>query len=108
AEPCAVLILRDRDSNAGTAATLISDVATIVARANETLAEFQRMRAWFVWPEEDFPRTSTGKPRSNVIRDAVADGMKGAAGEGSAAFAASPLSELLTRVTGRSAPKLAA
>ena len=40
-------------------------------RANETLAEYQRMRNWFVWPDEDFPRTSTQKPRSNVIRQVV-------------------------------------
>ena len=76
AEPCAVLILRESapDANALVA-------KAVVARANETLAEYQRMRAWFVWPEEDFPRTSTGKPRSNIIRDAVDASMKGAAGE---------------------------
>ncbi|MGH9530632.1 MAG: AMP-binding protein [Terriglobales bacterium] len=61
AEPCAVLILRDR--------TL--DAVAIVNRANESLAEYQRMRRWYVWPDEDFPRTATQKPRKNVIRDAV-------------------------------------
>ncbi|MBZ5667692.1 MAG: AMP-binding protein, partial [Acidobacteriia bacterium] len=69
AEPCAVLILRDREAQAG------ADVNTIVARANETLAEYQRMHAWFLWPEEDFPRSSTQKPRRNVIRDAVEAGL---------------------------------
>ena len=97
AEPCAVLILREPSS----------DAKDIVARANETLAEYQRMRTWFVWAEEDFPRTSTGKPRRNVIRDAVALALKESASGGSAASAASPLSELLTRVTGRTPPKLA-
>ena len=103
AEPCAVLILREPDSDANAIVA-----KAIVARANETLAEYQRMRAWFVWPEEDFPRTSTGKPRGNIIRDAVAASMKGAAGDAGSASAVSPLSELLTRVTGRSAPKLGA
>jgi len=93
AEPCAVLILRDRNSDAQTA-----DVKTIMQRANETLAEYQRMRAWFVWPDEDFPRSSTQKPRRNVIRDAVEAGLRGQA----LANAASPLSELLTQITGRS------
>src|SRR4029077_12367552 len=93
AEPCAVLILRDRNSDRQTA-----DVKTIMQRANETLAEYQRMRAWFVWPEEDFPRSSTQKPRRNVIRDAVEAGLRGQA----LANAASPLSELLTQITGRS------
>ncbi len=97
AEPCAVLILSDPRA----------DVKTTVARANDQLAEYQRMRSWFVWPEEDFPRTSTGKPRRNVIHDAVKASKSGRAGEGGRDFAASPLSELLTRVTGRAAPKLA-
>src|SRR5437868_14404047 len=48
AEACAVLILRDRDL----------DPAPIVKRANERLAEYQRINSWFVWPEKDFPRTS--------------------------------------------------
>jgi long-chain acyl-CoA synthetase len=92
AEPCAVLILRNRSA----------DVKTIVARANETLAEYQRMRSWFVWPEEDFPRTSTGKPRRNVIRDAVEANLSGHTVTGTA----SALSELLARVTGRSPQNL--
>ncbi|HEY6303241.1 MAG TPA: AMP-binding protein [Terriglobales bacterium] len=100
AEPCAVLILRDRNAQAADEKTV--DVKTIVARANETLAEYQRMRAWFVWPDEDFPRSSTQKPRRNVIRDAVEAGLRGE----SAANAASPLAELLTRITGRSFPNM--
>src|SRR5882672_8945874 len=73
-------------------------------RANETLAEYQRMRSWFVWPEEDFPRTSTGKPRRNVIRDAVEASLAGQAVAGTA----SVLSELVARVTGRPSQTLAA
>ncbi len=94
AEPCAVLILRDHSA----------DPAPIVARVNEGLAEYQRMRTWFVWPEEDFPRTSTQKPRRNVIRDAVAASLKGHSVES----AASPLSELLAKITGRSLQNLSA
>jgi long-chain acyl-CoA synthetase len=96
AEPCAVLILRDRNPDSS------ADVPTIVQRANGTLAEYQRMRTWFVWPEEDFPRSSTQKPRRNVIRDAVEAGLRGQ----SPANSASPLSELLTRITGRSLPNM--
>jgi long-chain acyl-CoA synthetase len=108
AEPCAVLILRDGDSNAQAGVGEVAngkavdkktvDVKTIMQCANETLAEYQRMRAWFVWPEQDFPRSSTQKLRRNVIRDAVEAGLRGQA----PANAASPLSELLTRITGRS------
>jgi len=94
AEPCAVLILRDRDA----------DPQPVVARANQGLAEYQRMRAWLVWPEEDFPRTSTQKPRRNVIRDAVEASLQGQ----SVASAASPLSELLARIAGRAPQSLTA
>jgi long-chain acyl-CoA synthetase len=63
AEPCAVLLLEDPSSAA---------VSTIVAQANATLAEYQRIREWLAWPEPDFPRTPTGKPRLNVISSAIA------------------------------------
>ncbi len=94
AEPCAVLILRGSDS----------DAQAVVTRANQKLAEYQRMRTWFVWPEDDFPRTSTQKPKRNVIRDAVQAAMSGQ----TVATTASPLAELLTRVTGRPAQTLTA
>jgi long-chain acyl-CoA synthetase len=97
AEPCAVLILRDSTPDAS-AVVPTGVVQDIVQRANETLAEYQRMRTWFVWPDEDFPRSSTQKPRRNVIREAVEAGLR----EQAPANAASPLSELLTRITGRS------
>jgi long-chain acyl-CoA synthetase len=35
--------------------------------ANSSLANYQRIRRWVVWPEPDFPRTPTGKPRLSVI-----------------------------------------
>jgi len=60
AEPCAVLILRDG-----------ADANEAVESANQSLAEFQRMRMWFSWPQEDFPRTSTQKPRRNLITEFV-------------------------------------
>jgi len=93
AEACAVLIRRDETV----------DPAAAVAAANATLAEYQRMRTWFVWPEKDFPRTSTGKPRRNMIRDAM-QAQPGHSPPG----VASPLAELLARVTGRQTPSLTA
>jgi long-chain acyl-CoA synthetase len=88
AEPCAVLILREGDAE------------TIVKAANESLAEFQRMRAWVVWPEEDFPRTSTQKPRRNVMLQAVQAQL---ANQSTSQAGSSPLNELIRRVTGTSA-----
>jgi long-chain acyl-CoA synthetase len=60
AEACAVLLLNN--GNSGGAA---------VANANQSLADFQKIRRWFVWPDEDFPRTSTQKPKLEVIRRAA-------------------------------------
>ena len=66
AEPCGVLLLRDE-----TRVKQPRHAAGIVARVNESLAEYQRMRSWFLWPEADFPRTSTGKPKLAEIRASV-------------------------------------
>ncbi|HEX6505675.1 MAG TPA: AMP-binding protein [Terriglobales bacterium] len=93
AEPCAVLILRDT-----------SDPAAVVARANENLADYQRMRAWYVWPDHDFPRTSTQKPRIAVIQKLVQDRLS----SGSAGAATSPLAQMIARITGRTAGELRA
>jgi long-chain acyl-CoA synthetase len=46
-EALAVVIPRDEKS----------DVNAAIERANESLAEFQRIRHWVVWPKPDFPRT---------------------------------------------------
>ena len=91
AEPCAVLILRDS-----------TDAASIVGRANQALSEYQRIREWFVWPEPDFPRTSTQKPRRSLIRHAVQVALSQGADDGNGvAEIASPLSELVARVSPR-------
>jgi long-chain acyl-CoA synthetase len=93
AEPCAVLILREGNS----------DAEAIVKRANESLAEYQRMRVWLVWPEEDFPRTSTQKPRRNLILQVVQAQLN--TEPFGAQTSSSPLAELIRRVKGTS-PKV--
>ncbi len=90
AEPCAVLILRDSARAAG-----------VVERANQGLAEFQRMRMWVEWPQEDFPRTNTQKPRRNVIAEYAARQMLGTGKEDVAGAGESPVMELIGRITGR-------
>ena len=64
AEPLAVLLLQDGDEAAARRA---------VAAANNSLAEYQRMHRWLVWPEPDFPRTPTGKPRIAEIATRAAE-----------------------------------
>jgi long-chain acyl-CoA synthetase len=90
AEPCAVLIVRD---NART--------EEVMERANQSLAEFQRMRMWLQWPQEDFPRTNTQKPRRNLIGEFAAEQIVQAGAKDIAGV--SPVTELIERITGRSA-----
>ena len=58
----AALIPRSKDS----------DLDAAVKRANESLADFQRLRHWLRWPESDFPRTTgTGKIIKSLVAGAV-------------------------------------
>jgi len=93
AEPCAAIILRENSTHPD----------AIVQRANESLAEYQRMNNWVVWPEEDFPRTSTQKPLRSVIQQAVqAQLLQKSPNQ----TRSSPLAELIGRITGRSCAQL--
>jgi long-chain acyl-CoA synthetase len=93
AEPCAVIILRNH-----------GDVKSVVQRANESLADHQRMHIWMEWPRQDFPRTSTQKPRRNVIAEAVRASVN--SGEKPLSSDGNPLADLISRISGRSAPEL--
>jgi len=93
AEACAVLLLRD-----GAAPQ------AAVANANQTLADFQRIRRWFVWPDKDFPRTSTQKPKMDMIRqvaEAQLDGKQATATVASAVASSGSLQDLLQNVAKR-------
>ncbi len=93
AEACAVLILQNRSQ----------DPEPVVQRANESLAEFQRIRRWLAWPERDFPRTPTQKPQTRLIQEFVDSQSKpvspGGAGGGM-------LADLIIRITGRNIEKI--
>jgi len=94
AEPCAAMILREQGN---------ADAA--IARANETLADYQKFRTWMVWPEEDFPRTSTQKPRRNLIASRVSrffqqESLRAVDGTENS------LSELIAKVSGRAVSTL--
>jgi long-chain acyl-CoA synthetase len=93
AEPCAAILLR----NSG------ADAEPIVKRANASLAEYQRMNTWIVWPEKDFPRTSTQKPLRNAIQQAVQAQL---AQKPFDQMPSSPLAELIGRITGRPSSQL--
>jgi long-chain acyl-CoA synthetase len=95
AEPLAILLLRlspsqrnvipgaASDGSNGAVPTQSKKPATFDAfslpacaaidAANSSLAEYQRIRRWIVWPDPDFPRTPTGKPRLAVLASRAAE-----------------------------------
>ena len=95
AEPCGVLLLNDEKR-----VKQPRHAAGIVARVNESLAEYQRMRSWFLWPEADFPRTSTGKPKLAEIRASVEAQWGNGDGAGNWPATTGGIGELIARVKG--------
>ena len=97
-EPCAVLLF----------STLTADPKKVVEAANQSLAEYQRMRRWFVWPTEDFPRSATQKPRLGLIREAAEAYFRDQSLSVPSVLSvpSTPLGEMISRITGREIPKL--
>jgi long-chain acyl-CoA synthetase len=100
AEPCAVLLLRDR-----------AEPEAVVQAANRSLAAYQRIPMWFVWPHEDFPRTNTQKPKRSLIAEVVRNHMlqrwsPNVVQDSTQIRDRSPLTELIRRVSGRAAGAL--
>jgi len=92
AEPLAVLLLKQPADDANAA----------VDRANSQLAEYQRIRRWIVWPEADFPRTPTGKPKLAEIGSFVSEQNRARSAEQyDAAQPSDELGGILSRITGR-------
>jgi len=82
-----VVIPFERDGNAEAFAVLMmtsdreADAQAAVESANTRLAEYQRIGRWLIWPEPDFPRTATGKPRLRVIAERVGELLRSQPGE---------------------------
>src|SRR5215207_9058519 len=62
-EALAVVIPRDEGA----------DLNAAVQRANDSLAEFQRIRHWIAWPKSDFPRTPGTR---KIIKRQIAEAVK--------------------------------
>ena len=88
AEPYAVLLVSSPGANA----------ASAVERANQSLAEYQRIRHWSVWPEPDFPRTPTQKPILPRIREVIQKTSGSASGK---TPNGDSLAGLIAQITGR-------
>jgi long-chain acyl-CoA synthetase len=104
AEPCAVLLLRNEVKG--------EEAAAAIVVANATLAEYQQIRKWSIWPEPDFPRTPTGKPRLATIAARAAELLNVAPGfspapSSSAATQTDPLAKFLSSTSRTSSTSLA-
>ncbi|MCU1283916.1 MAG: AMP-dependent synthetase and ligase [Acidobacteriales bacterium] len=96
----AVVVGLSRNGNAEPCAVLIAagDASEVVRRANETLAFHQQMRHWYTWPESDFPRTATQKPKTAVIAKVVEERLRGVRAQVSSSGS---VAELVEKVSGR-------
>lgn len=68
-----------------------------IASANRDLADFQRIRLWYLWPGSDLPRTSTGKVRRKAVADWAAQQIASQA-SGETASTADPLLALIESI----------
>ena len=91
--PYAVLLMNASGSNPNAASAAVD-------RANQSLAEYQKIRRWFVWPEGDFPRTATQKPVLPRIREVM---RSIGAGESRVGLNGDSLAGLISRITGHTA-----
>jgi long-chain acyl-CoA synthetase len=89
AEPCAVLLLEDPPH---------ANQAAILENANRSLAEYQKIRHWFLWPDPDFPRTPTLKPLLPRILELVNARLDKAV---TSKDGSNPLATLIAQITGR-------
>lgn len=87
-EACAVLLLKSEATEA----------AAILKGANQTLADYQKIRRALVWPEADFPRTASQKPRLNLIQAWANTQLTGGTGD---ITGGDTLANLLAHITGK-------
>ena len=98
-----VVIGLERDGNAEPYAVLLmngpaSKPAAAIENANRSLADYQKIRHWFLWPEPDFPRTPTQKPVLPRIREVISSAKPDC---GVQAHDDASLATLVTKITGR-------
>ncbi len=88
-EPLAVLALRRK-----------ADAKALVDRVNRSLAPYQRVRRWFVWPEDDLPRTPTQKVMKRLVAEKALAGEAIGAGRGEALDVAPGIDSIVSRLGG--------
>ena len=107
-EACAVVAVEGK-LGPEPAAVLRAPAPAIASRAvvtaNAELAAHQRVHHWWLWPELDLPRTSTGKIRRNLLESwaqARLENEREAPGVASGSTDPDPLLQLIAQSTGES------
>lgn len=78
-------------------------VEDVIEKANKNLTSYQQITSWSVWPEEDFPRSTTGKVKKEEVlkwlksRESKPPLTKAKAPEGEVK---TPIIRLLAEITG--------
>lgn len=102
----ACVIGLDRGAGEEVHAVLITDGSgrgpdEIIREANDRLDPLQRITGVSVWPEPEFPKTTTLKIRKFMVKERIAAGEKGPAG-----ISTDPLVNLIARATGSRADEI--
>jgi long-chain acyl-CoA synthetase len=90
----------DRGTGEEVHAVLITDgsgrgVEEIVREANDRLDPLQQITGFSIWPDDDFPKTTTLKVRKFQVRERIRSGLPAGGGEGG-----DRLARIIARVTG--------
>ncbi|MEE8583436.1 MAG: AMP-binding protein [Acidobacteriota bacterium] len=104
-QEAAVVPLRKGGDEVVHAALLLADgqadPAALVRQANSSLEPHQRIRSWSVWPEDDFPRTSsTFKVQRRLVAERIRGKSQPDPGQ-AAAPEALTVNAILSRMTGQ-------
>ena len=86
-----------------------ADVDALVRETNRSLAGAARLRAWFVWPRGDLPRTPTGKVRRDEVMAWLKRQAPDAGGDMQASGTrdATPVEKVVAAIGGTAAPAIA-
>ena len=100
-----VVIAQRRDGNAEPLAALLLQAPNVegarhaIEEANRSLAEYQKIRLWMIWPEPDFPRTPTGKPKIAAITARAAEVSSTGRNDQPAAVTTADMSGMLAKLS---------
>jgi long-chain acyl-CoA synthetase len=105
-EPVATLILRNQFASDSVTANIDAEAQARLAieRANQSLADFQKIRRWFIWPDADFPRTPTQKVKRHLITEKINSAAR--AHTAPAKEISGELARLIAQVSGETVPQL--